>query len=172
MGYQPRVPTTGGEIETGLSSLLDHAAPPDRSTASASLSPITRGNPDGYGRIPGDWRRWRRALDRERRQRPTSEDGRPARAFVTSLDITLRVESKFALEAAKEKADEILASIGDGFYALDREWRFVYFNARAENFSVSSVKRYRPAIFRNLPDGPGFAGSLQLPRGDDDEATA
>ncbi len=51
---------------------------------------------------------------------------------VTSLDITPQIEARNELEAAKGKANEILASIADAFYALDREWRFVYFNARAE----------------------------------------
>src|SRR5208337_4580878 len=36
------------------------------------------------------------------------------------------------LEAAKNMANEILASIADGFYALNQDWRFVYFNAHAE----------------------------------------
>ncbi len=47
-------------------------------------------------------------------------------------DITGRVEGQKALKAALDKADEILTSIADGFYALDAGWRFVYFNDRAE----------------------------------------
>jgi PAS domain S-box-containing protein len=44
----------------------------------------------------------------------------------TNLDVTER-------KRAREKAEDILASIADGFYALDRDWRFVYFNASAES---------------------------------------
>ena len=47
-------------------------------------------------------------------------------------DITERRRSEVALKAAHDKADEILSSIADGFYALDSDWRFVYFNDRAE----------------------------------------
>jgi len=34
-------------------------------------------------------------------------------------------------EMAQERAEAILASISDGFYALDHEWRFTYMNAAA-----------------------------------------
>jgi PAS domain S-box-containing protein len=52
--------------------------------------------------------------------------------FSTLLDITSLVEGQTALEAAKARADEILASIGDSFFALDAQWRYTYFNAQAE----------------------------------------
>ncbi len=48
-----------------------------------------------------------------------------------TLDITTLVKGRAALAEAKDKADEILSSIADGFYALDAQWRFVYFNAQA-----------------------------------------
>jgi PAS domain S-box-containing protein len=53
-------------------------------------------------------------------------------AAASFRDITAQVEGVRALEAAKRNAEEILSSIADGFYALDSEWRFVYFNQRAE----------------------------------------
>jgi PAS domain S-box-containing protein len=40
--------------------------------------------------------------------------------------------ARHASEVAKDNAEEILSSIADGFYALDREWRFRYINRRAE----------------------------------------
>lgn len=38
-----------------------------------------------------------------------------------------------ALRQAKTKAEEVLTSIADGFYALDGEWRFTYINLRAQD---------------------------------------
>jgi PAS domain S-box len=37
-----------------------------------------------------------------------------------------------AERTAREKAEEILSSITDGFYALDRDWRFSYINTQAQ----------------------------------------
>jgi len=132
MGYKPRVSPTGAAIETGLASLLDHSVPADRPRISHAYQQLRAGLPMDRVeyRLIGDdsVERWIESVG----QTEMGDDGRPARAFVTSLDITSQVESRNALAAAKEKADEILASIGDGFYALDEQWRFVYFNARAE----------------------------------------
>ena len=46
----------------------------------------------------------------------------------------VRVENVLRLDAqiARERAEGILASINDGFFALDRDWRFTYVNAAAE----------------------------------------
>ena len=54
-------------------------------------------------------------------------------------DVTDGIEGQKALKAAHDRADEILSSIADGFYALDADWRFVYFNERAEH--VTNKKR-------------------------------
>ncbi len=37
-----------------------------------------------------------------------------------------------AVRVARDKAEEILSSITDGFYALDRDWRFSYINTQAQ----------------------------------------
>jgi PAS domain S-box-containing protein len=58
----------------------------------------------------------------------------------TNLDMAelrheaLRVENELRREAqlARERAEGILASINDGFLALDRNWRFTYVNGAAE----------------------------------------
>ncbi len=58
----------------------------------------------------------------------------------TNLDMAdlrreaVRVENELRQEAqlARERAEGILASINDGFLALDRDWRFTYVNAAAE----------------------------------------
>ncbi|MGE5546294.1 MAG: MASE4 domain-containing protein [Solirubrobacterales bacterium] len=37
------------------------------------------------------------------------------------------------LRSAKDRAEEVLSSITDGFYALDREWRLTFLNQRAQS---------------------------------------
>ena len=59
--------------------------------------------------------RWFESVSGPERNR----DGKVSRVFATLLDITSLIEGQTALAAEKAKADEILASIGDGFYALD-----------------------------------------------------
>jgi PAS domain S-box-containing protein len=55
-------------------------------------------------------------------------------------DITARKEAEererlLAREqAARERATDILESISDAFYAVDKEWRFTYVNGKAEEF--------------------------------------
>jgi PAS domain S-box-containing protein len=54
----------------------------------------------------------------------------------------LRVENELRLQAemAQERAEGILSSINDGFFALDRDWRFTYVNAAAERMLGQSAK--------------------------------
>ncbi|WP_353859566.1 PAS domain S-box protein [Azospirillum formosense] len=47
-------------------------------------------------------------------------------------DISKRLLAERALERAVEQANQILESIGDAFYAIDRDWRITYVNKRAE----------------------------------------
>ena len=53
-------------------------------------------------------------------------------------DITARKEAEerehllLREQAARERATDILESISDAFYAVDREWRFTYVNGKAE----------------------------------------
>jgi two-component system, sensor histidine kinase len=132
MGYRPRTPAAGGPIDAGAASLLDHIAPADRAGVARAAKEVFENGAAGRleYRVTGDdgVERWIECV-------ANKEEGagpRPTRAFITYLDITSRVESRNALAAAKEKADEILASIADGFYALDAQWRFVFFNVQAE----------------------------------------
>ncbi len=46
-------------------------------------------------------------------------------------EIERRRESDLALQVAEQKTANILESISDAFYALDREWRYTYINADA-----------------------------------------
>ncbi|WP_114860407.1 PAS domain-containing protein [Azospirillum brasilense] len=47
-------------------------------------------------------------------------------------DISKRLLAERALERAVEQANQILESIGDAFYAIDRDWRVTYVNKRAQ----------------------------------------
>jgi PAS domain S-box-containing protein len=49
-------------------------------------------------------------------------------------DITERKRTEAELEAALQRTSDILESITDAFYAVDREWRLTFVNRRAEEF--------------------------------------
>ncbi len=131
MGYRPRTPPAGGKLEGARSGLIEHVAEADRPAVSAMFDNIFAGGSGNLQyRVIGDdgvERCFEGAWSPE-----FGPDGSAARVFATILDISPMVEARNALAAAKDKADEILASIADGFYALDANWRFVYCNARAE----------------------------------------
>jgi PAS domain S-box-containing protein len=59
-------------------------------------------------------------------------------------------------ELAQERAEAILSSINDGFFALDRDWRFTYVNAAAERM----LNRPRgdllgESLWASFPQGAG-----------------
>jgi PAS domain S-box-containing protein len=59
-------------------------------------------------------------------------DRRPVRCIGTVRDITHRRNAEEALRAAQARAETILRSISDAFFALDPQWQFVYVNTEAE----------------------------------------
>ena len=62
---------------------------------------------------------------------------------------SLRAESELRLQAqtAQERVEGILASINDGFLALDDDWRFIYVNASAERLLGRSAQDLLGKIF-------------------------
>jgi len=131
VGYKPRTPPEGGVFEGARVGLLSHVAEPDKPTVSAMFDDVFAGVGGKHKfRVIGDdgAMRWFESVSGPDHER----EGKATRVFATLLDITSLVEGQTALESAKAKADEILASIGDGFYALDSQWRISYFNPRAE----------------------------------------
>ena len=50
-------------------------------------------------------------------------------------DISERKHMERELRESKRRNEEILESVTDGFYAMDRDWRFTYLNARAVRFA-------------------------------------
>ena len=131
LGYKPLTPLEGGALESLRTGLLSHVVEEDRPIVSARFNAIFAGICGRYKfRVMGDDGviRWFESITSPE----YDDEGKVVRVFSTLLDITSLVEGQTALEAAKAKADEILASIGDGFLALDAQWRFTYFNAVAE----------------------------------------
>ncbi len=157
MGFKTPIPPHGGDLQTGFDAMLAHVAPEDRPRlVAASRELFATGAPSRLEfRVVGDdgKERWiERVASAE-----LDGEGRPRHAFITMLDVTELIEGRNALAAAKAKADEILASIADGFYALDADWRFVYFNARAE---IMLAKSREAVIGKNFFDiFPEMAGS-------------
>jgi len=132
MGYEPSSPTTGGDTMQGIASFLAHVAPADRPRVEEAFARFARNGATERieYRLMGDdgVERWIESVAKAEKD----DDRRVVRAFVTNRDITAQVEGQKALAAAKDEVEEILGSIADGFYVLDAQWRFVYFNASAE----------------------------------------
>jgi PAS domain S-box-containing protein len=60
------------------------------------------------------------------------KDGRLIKRHGTTKNITERKTAEAALKASRQKLKDIVESLGDGFFALDREWRITYWNRKAE----------------------------------------
>ncbi len=59
-------------------------------------------------------------------------EGRPDYEIAIIENIDARKRAEFALQAAKDRIETILASITDSFFALDRDLRFTYVNSEAQ----------------------------------------
>ncbi len=59
------------------------------------------------------------------------ETGEVVGVFAAARDITERLEAESALRQSRQKTLDILESISDGFFTLDRQWRFTYLNSNA-----------------------------------------
>ena len=60
------------------------------------------------------------------------DDGRVIRWYGTATDIHDQKMAEDALRRANDQISAILTSIRDGFFTLDNEWKFTYFNDAAE----------------------------------------
>jgi PAS domain S-box-containing protein len=68
----------------------------------------------------------------ERWQVVANAQGLPVRALGTCQDITARREAEEGTRALAQRLTSTLESIAEGFYMVDRDWRFTYVNCRAE----------------------------------------
>jgi PAS domain S-box-containing protein len=59
------------------------------------------------------------------------EEGRPLFWQGVQLDITERKRAEEALRESNKRIEDVLESITEQFFALDREWRYIYINERA-----------------------------------------
>ena len=73
---------------------------------------------------------------------------------------SLKLEQELRAEAqqARERSDAILASINDGFFALDRNWRFTYVNPAAERIlnqpAEELIGRSHWEMYPSVKDSP------------------
>ena len=77
----------------------------------------------------------------------------------------VRTENELRLEAqmAQERAEGILASINDGFFALDRDWRFTYVNAAAERMLSRSAEQIdRQELLGGIPRDDRLSAGSQV----------
>ncbi|WP_053086464.1 sensor histidine kinase [Microvirga massiliensis] len=67
---------------------------------------------------------------------PLKGEAREIIGYVKVLrDRTEQRQAENALAASRARTFEILESISDAFYALDHQWRFLYFNRKAEEWT-------------------------------------
>src|SRR5919107_3411984 len=94
-------------------------------------------------------------------------------------DITARKEAeereRFLVReaAALERATDILESISDAFYAVDREWRFTYVNGKAEElWGRSREELLGKNIWEEFPEAVGSASYRQISRAMEEGVTS
>ena len=154
MGYSPLREDGSLEANAALARLVAHVAPEERKYVQERIGAALSGKfptVEAEYRVVGDDGsvRWIRSVGLSE----IGPKGLPERIFVTNLDVTQQVEGREALRIATEKADEILSSISDGFFALDADWRFVYFNDRAEILlGTSREKVLGNSFFQVFPE--------------------
>lgn len=90
-----------------------------------------------------------------------------AQRLFTAVDKCFRIsELERALLSSKTRMESILESIGDAFFALDRNWHFTYLNQRAERHFQLSRSKLLGSSFRTLfPDAtphPAFAEAMEV----------
>lgn len=67
------------------------------------------------------------------------KDGQVVKCHGTTKDITARKTVENALRQSQQRLEDIVESLGDGFYALDHDWRIAYWNHKAER--VTRLRR-------------------------------
>jgi PAS domain S-box-containing protein len=71
----------------------------------------------------------------------------------TVFDVTQKVENKKELERALQEKNNILESISDAFYALDKNYRFIYVNNSALKAMGKSINELKGKyLFKEFPE--------------------
>jgi diguanylate cyclase (GGDEF)-like protein/PAS domain S-box-containing protein len=84
--------------------------------------------------------------------------GEPLYWLGIQADITERKRAEEALRRSNEQIVDILESVTDAFYALDREWRFTYLNKEAERIlRVRKDDLLGKNIWEEFPETAGLA---------------
>ena len=117
----------------------EHIHPEDRERVVAAIHDVIESGGDHwqaeyrFRRVDGAYAD---VFDRGYMER--DDDGAPRRMVGAMQDVTERKAAEAAVrtalrhaEEAEQRKTEILESIGDAFFALDRDWRFTYVNEQA-----------------------------------------
>ena len=82
-----------------------------------------------------------------------------------ACDITARKQMEDELRRSHEELTDVLESITDGFYAVDRDWHFTYINRRAETLlGLSRKNDIGRSIWDIRPDSVGTIFHRELQR--------
>jgi len=145
MGYRAASASGPADKRAMFSRLLEHVASDDRHRVMEAASEFLAGRPGNRieYRVLGDdgVERWIASIWNTF----AGPGGHSSRVTVTCLDITPQIKTRMELEAAENAANEILASIADGFYALNQDWRFVYLNPKAEAMLGEAISGQKQA---------------------------
>jgi PAS domain S-box-containing protein len=72
--------------------------------------------------------------------------------YITAIyDITARKQVEDLLQQREQKISEILESIGDAFFAIDRSWCFTYVNQKAAQLAGSKRKKMTSKSLWEMP---------------------
>lgn len=78
-------------------------------------------------------------------------------AYASARDVTAHRAAREELARSRERMNAMLESIGDAFFAIDRDWRIIYANRKAGAFIGAEVA---PNIGRHLLDiAPALEGT-------------
>jgi diguanylate cyclase (GGDEF)-like protein/PAS domain S-box-containing protein len=81
--------------------------------------------------------------------------------YATARDVTERYRAQDELRKSKDRVDAILESIGDAFFALDRDWRVTYANRKACAFVGAARESAIGALLTEL--APHMASWVSMP---------
>jgi diguanylate cyclase (GGDEF)-like protein/PAS domain S-box-containing protein len=80
--------------------------------------------------------------------------------YASARDVTAHRAAREELKRSRERMNAMLESIGDAFFAIDRDWRLIYANRKAGAFVGVEVE---PNIGRHLLDiAPALEGTENL----------